>query len=278
MTNNPYSQSTKERKVKHIAHHSFYSATIIELWGFRATSLVSSARSKLLQRPFVALQDRGRLFLSTKTTAAGHQSYTRDDRLRSNLPLGYLSRNLASVVQKPSLPVPLIHAIDASSIGDKENHERRESLELENSSSAPLFQQQTSPQNTGTRTTVRKDQSELNHMGNASIKLIISNELVGKSQDTNDTCWLQFALPEGRELLGEHPTLLTCISVKYNAINESGEPVVLKKSCLPILHPNQKGTLDLLVKSIRRDREGCRGLSLRIKRAGRLNPSGRQTK
>jgi hypothetical protein len=97
-------------------------------------------KQKLLQQPFVVLQDRGHLFLSTKTTAARHQSYTRDDRLRSNLPLGYLSRNLASVNQKQPLPVSLIHAIDASStIGDKENDKRRELIELENSYSAPLF-------------------------------------------------------------------------------------------------------------------------------------------
>jgi cytochrome-b5 reductase len=97
--------------------------------------------------------------------------------------------------------------------------------------------------------TVIKDKSESIHIANASIESIMSYELVEKSQDAHDTCRLRFALPDGRELLGEDPTLPTCISVQYNGTNEAGEPAVLTKSYSPISHPQQKGTFDLLVKS-----------------------------
>jgi hypothetical protein len=127
--------------------------------------------------------------------------------------------------------------------------------------------------------TVRKDQSESIHMGNTSIKLIMSYELVRKSQDMNNTCRLRFALPDGCELLGKHrrfphvfPSNITL------STNLESLWLVLTKSYWPISHPNQKGVVELLIKSICHDQEGCRGLSLQIKNAGRLNPSGRQTK
>jgi hypothetical protein len=97
--------------------------------------------------------------------------------------------------------------------------------------------------------TVVKDQSESIHIANAPIESIMSDELVEKWQDAHDACQLRFALPDGRELLGEDPTLPTCISVQYNGVDESsGEPAALKKSYLPISHPNPKETFDLLVK------------------------------
>jgi ferredoxin-NADP reductase len=116
--------------------------------------------------------------------------------------------------------------------------------------------------------TVIKDLAESIHIANASIESIMSYKLEEKWQDSHDTCRLRFALPDGRELLGEDPTLPTCISVQYTdqgiikgESSSSGEPAVveevegaaaaavLQKSYSPISHPHQKGTFDLLVKS-----------------------------
>jgi cytochrome-b5 reductase len=116
-----------------------------------------------------------------------------------------------------------------------------------------LFQpQNTSPQHTHRHThtlTPTKDLSQTIPIPNASIESMMSYQLVEKSQDKHDTCHLRFALPDGRDLLGEDPTLPTCIFVQYNGVHESsGEPAVLQKSYSPISHPQQKGTFDLLVK------------------------------
>ena len=98
-------------------------------------------------------------------------------------------------------------------------------------------------------TVINKDLSESIHIANASIESIMSYELVEKWQDAHDTFRLRFALPDGREFLGEDPSLPTCVSVQYDGTHEtSGEPQVLKKSYSPISHPDQKGTFDLLVK------------------------------
>ena len=106
---------------------------------------------------------------------------------------------------------------------------------------------------TSTRTTVPiakmtviKDLSESIHIANASIESIMSCELVEKWQDAHDTFRLRFALPDGREFLGEDPSLPTCISVQHDGTHatSSGELQVLKKSYSPILHPDQKGMFD----------------------------------
>ena len=119
----------------------------------------------------------------------------------------------------------------------------------------PLFQQQqTSPRHKRYSHTlaVINDRSEASvHIpNNASIQSIMSYQLVESPPDAHSpsTCRLRFALPDGRELLGKHPTLPTCMYVHYDGTNESGEPQLLKKSSSPISHPDQQGTFDLLVK------------------------------
>ena len=74
-------------------------------------------------------------------------------------------------------------------------------------------------------TVINNDLSESIHIASASIESIMSYERVEKWQDAHDAFRLRFALPEGREILEEDPSLPTCMSVQYDGTHEtsSGE-------------------------------------------------------
>lgn len=72
--------------------------------------------------------------------------------------------------------------------------------------------------------------------------------LEDKIQDSPDSFRLKFALPEGRQYLGNDPILPTCIKIEYKPSDDSIDVPAVNKSYSPISHPSA-GYFELLVKA-----------------------------
>jgi len=83
--------------------------------------------------------------------------------------------------------------------------------------------------------------------------------LADKTQDSPDSFRLKFALPEGRQYLGNDPILPTCIKIEYKHSEDDDVPAV-GKSYSPISHPSAAGYFELLVKAYPYEPGGTSGV------------------